>query len=172
LSLGGKERGLGADSEWKYENIGQKYVTLKSETWAKAPKKLDWACPMFWAVACPLFWAKAPKKLDWASLITKPIEPIEGEPMDDPSQLILIQPVLGGSHLISTTIFTLLGFKGMPNSWEILKSAIAEVPWTIARLKPSFTSAMMLWIKNSTVLCLSLKFWKYLGLVYIMWTSF
>jgi len=27
LSLRAKERGLGADSGWKYENMGQKYVT-------------------------------------------------------------------------------------------------------------------------------------------------
>jgi len=33
LSLGAKERGLGADPGRKYENMGQKYVTPKSGTW-------------------------------------------------------------------------------------------------------------------------------------------
>jgi len=33
LSLGEKEKGLGADSGLRYEKLGQKYVTPKSGTW-------------------------------------------------------------------------------------------------------------------------------------------
>jgi hypothetical protein len=44
LSLGPKERGLGADSGEKYKDGRQKYDPPKSEAWHRQCQQLAWPC--------------------------------------------------------------------------------------------------------------------------------